>query len=470
VVRRAAHLGGVLASLASLVLGCASPPAPDASGSLLPMHPDARGPLPTAPAPSPSSRGPAAPAPRPTSPSGSAAYRVEPGGRYATLAAVAPLLQPGDVVEIVGAATYDGGVRFTRDGLPEAKIVVRGVPVDGKRPVIAGGADTIEAAGDHYVFEGLEITGGSKRCFFHHAHDVTLRASLVRDCPQQGILGADDDSGDLTLEHVEVTRSGNGIYSHQIYMATDERAHPGSVFRMRHCYVHDGAGGNNVKSRAERNELHYNWIEGARYHEVEMVGPDGADPALAREDGELVGNVLVKTTDFYVVRLGGDGTGATGGRYRLAHNTFVLQGSQSAIRLMDAVESVEAYNNVFYRAGGSGISVFADQAKWTTGRPVLVGANNFVPQGSLPPVSWAATVFGTDPRFTSFAGSDYRPAPTSPLLGVGAPNPVNPAEPSFPRPLARPESEPPMRAIGPARPRAAAARPALGAFEAAERR
>jgi hypothetical protein len=32
---------------------------------------------------------------------------------------------------------------------------------------------------------------------------------------------------------------------------------------MRFNHVHDQNGGNAVKSRAERNEIHYNWIEGA---------------------------------------------------------------------------------------------------------------------------------------------------------------------------------------------------------------
>jgi len=37
--------------------------------------------------------------------------------------------------------------------------------------------------------------------------------------------------------------------------------------------VHDGNGGNGVKSRAERNEIYYNWIEGSLYHELELIGP-----------------------------------------------------------------------------------------------------------------------------------------------------------------------------------------------------
>ena len=72
---------------------------------------------------------------------------------------------------------------------------------------------------------------------------------------------------------------------------------------MQHCYVHDGNGGNNVKSRAERNEIYYNWIEGAVYHELELIGPDrraaaGWSEDLAREDSDVVGNVLRKTATY----------------------------------------------------------------------------------------------------------------------------------------------------------------------------
>ena len=74
--------------------------------------------------------------------------------------------------------------------------------------------------------------------------------TVVHDCPSHGILGADEDSGSLTLDYVEVYRCGSGYSHHPIYIATDEQTHPHSVFRMQHCYVHDGLGGNNVKSRA----------------------------------------------------------------------------------------------------------------------------------------------------------------------------------------------------------------------------
>lgn len=66
---------------------------------------------------------------------------------------------------------------------------------------------------------------------------------------------------------------------------------------------HHSNGGNNVKSRAERNEIYYNWIEDAYYHELELIGPDpggapdGWSEELKREDSDVVGNVLRKTND-----------------------------------------------------------------------------------------------------------------------------------------------------------------------------
>ena len=204
-----------------------------------------------------------------------ATYKVGPSQQYKQLSAVKALLKPGDVVEVDGDASYAGGVVFDQPGSAANKITIRGLRVNGKRPVISGATNTIEAQADHYVFEGLDITGGSFRCFYHHAHDVTLRDSVIHDCAKHGLLGADQDSGSLLLEYVEVYKCGGGTFDHQIYMATDETAHPKSVFRMQHCYVHDANGGNNVKSRAERNEIYYNWIQGAQYHELELIGPDG---------------------------------------------------------------------------------------------------------------------------------------------------------------------------------------------------
>lgn len=361
-----------------------------------------------------------------------------------------PTLAPGDVVELEGDLDYTGGHRFDDAGTAASPIVVRGV---GGRPRIAGGTNTIEAAGNHYVFEQLDLSGGSSRCFFHHADDITIRDSVVHDCPRQGILGADNDSGSILLERVEVHHCGGGTQDHQIYMATDEDAYPGSVFRMQFCWIHDGNGGNDVKSRAERNEIYFNWIEGAYYHELELIGPDpagGIDEDTAREDSDVVGNVFVKRGSneaFPVVRFGGDGTGQSLGRYRFAFNTVVVApGSTSAVfRLFSGLESVEMHGNVFVMRGGGGVNLLREvEAEWTSGR-AIAGSHNWVPSGSTNvPSEWTNTTMGSDPALTSLvlASIDLRPLDGSPVIDSGmSPPPVFTAHP-FPRPLERPGSSP----------------------------
>lgn len=351
-------------------------------------------------------------------------YQVGPNRAYQNFGDL-PGLEPGDVVEVDGDATYPS-VSFWDSGTASQPIVVRGLRVDGKRPVISGGTNTVAFNAHHYRFEGFEVTGGSSRCVFHHGNDIVIRDSLVRDCPGQGILGADTGSGSLTLSYVEVRGCGQGDRKHQIYMSTDQEMFPGSVFRMEHSYVHSGNGGNNVKSRAERNELYYNWIEGAYYHEVELIGPEVFPEGLTREDSDVVGNVIRKTgsnSGFYAVRIGGDGTASTWGRYRFVNNTFLITPDASAVfRLFDGIESVELHNNVFHAAGG--VQVIRDLASWAGGSQTIGGSHNWISAGSTSvPSQLTDTVTGSNPGFADLGGLDLRPLAGSALTDAGLPDP-----------------------------------------------
>jgi hypothetical protein len=415
-----------------------------------------------------------------------ATYAVGPGRTYTTPGALfaAVDLEPGDVVEVDGDAVYAGGIVWPAadGGAAGNPVVVRGIRVNGLRPTLQGGTNTIEIRANHVVFEGFEVTAGSFRCVFHHSHEVLIRDAWIHDCPAHGVLGADQDSGSLTIEYSEVSHSGNGTTQHAIYMATDEVAYPGAVFRLRHSHVHSGTGGNLIKSRAERNEIHYNWIEGAVYHELELIGPDpnGAQPGwsvgLAREDSDVVGNVIVHTSPTFgaVMRFGGDGTGASHGRYRVVNNTIVRRGGNDDVptifRLFDGIEAVEMHNNVIFREGPSSVRLIREvEAVWAGGASRITGSNNaFEPGASFVPPGWTANRVVADPGFVDLAALDLRLAAGSPLLDLGSNQTSTPplhdiADPEWPprfhpaRMLQAPGTAAPRSIVGPAHD--------LGAFE-----
>ncbi|MFO0615296.1 MAG: hypothetical protein U0414_22070 [Polyangiaceae bacterium] len=401
-------------------------------------------------------------------------YKVGPGEQFADLSGVESILKPGDVVEVAGDHTYPGNIHIRPEssGTPDAKVTIRGVPVNGKRPTISGGDEwSIVLHASHFVFENFEITGGQAYCLVHKADDVTVRNVVVHDCPNHGILGTDEESGSALFEYVEVYHTGTGDHHHQIYMATDETMYPGSVFRLQHSYIHDGNGGNSVKSRSERNEIYSNWIEGddPGYHLLDLIGPDGQDPSLAREDSDVVGNVLVQHGQWNISRFGGDGTGETGGRYRFAFNTIVLGPNAQAFRAQDSVESVEISNNVFYSPDGNAPDLLRDpEGNWTTGSRTLAGANNLFSTTFPTADELTNSIVVADPGFADFVGFDLVPVKGSPLVDAADANAKGPAGLEIPKPQVIPIYVPPRRGIDAglaAAPRNMVGPPDIGAYE-----
>ena len=383
-------------------------------------------------------------------------YSVGPGKKVRELADLVGKLRPGDVVEVYGNATYKP-VKLTDHGTADARITIRGIRVDGKRPVISGGKWTVAFHYAHFnTFEGFEVTGGEQVCIRHQSREIIVRDTVVHHCARHGILGADDESGSLLLDTVEVHHAGGKPQGenlkHPIYIATDSRKWPGSVFRMQFSYIHDVVGGNAVKSRAERTELYYNWIEGAQYYEAELIGPGGRCQGV-REDGDVVGNALVQTSSHesgvYVVRVGGDGTGETCGRYRFVNNLFVARGdTDGPLRCHEGIESIELHNNVFFKLGGKPFTqlVRTKECNWTQGEQIF-GTHNWVTKGTPVPATVTQSVFGTGPGFADAEAFDFRLTGKGPLVDAGTKDTAVGGTFAFPSPAGLPEYVPPPRKL-----------------------
>lgn len=401
-------------------------------------------------------------------------WTVGPTGRdYTQLSALfdANNLAPGDIVDVDGSAMYNSAKMGDDDGgAPGAPVTVRWKRVAGAtRPVLQGGTHTFKfEQSNHVVFEGFEVRGGTSTCLFSEANDVTVRDVVVHACPSHGILGADQNSGSFTLEYSEIYDSGAGTTRHAIYMQSDEIAFPGSVFRMRYNYVHSGNGGNLLKVRHERSEIHSNWFEGAFYQEMELIGPDcetqqaGWTRATKREDVELINNVIVHTSASWpnAIRVGGDLNGASDGRLRMVGNTIVFDrpGNATAVYVQLGTGSVEMHNNAIFQTGGAPAILRENltpdtpfcapfvTTPWSGARSVF-GTRNWVQSAAtFVPPEWTGTVLGSDPGFRNLAARDLRPLASSPLRNAGVNRPPSPA--AFPMPWALPvvTFDPPLRA------------------------
>jgi len=360
-------------------------------------------------------------------------------------------------------------VTFKNNGDPDKKITIRGIRIKGKRPVLSGvskapvmPAAVVRFLGSHYTMEGFDITpaGDPNACrgFYNVADDVTLRDSVVHDCPFTGISGS-DASGSLRLEYVEIYHCGDDGTKHQIYVASSNSLYPKAVFHMEFCYLHDGRGGNNIKSRVARTEIYFNWIEGSCYHELDLDGADPHDQApgtasSVREDAEVVGNVIIKlsTSHGLVANIGGDSWGWSNGRYRFVNNTIILPsnnlGTAVVFQLKNAVQTIEIYNNLFYRYGGGPVNLL-NASKLFSGSPCqIVGSNNWLPLKSTAiPATINNTITGTDPQVRNVNDFDFTPMGGGVLAHKGATSTPSPAGLDFPSPLPAPLFSPAIRSV-----------------------
>jgi hypothetical protein len=455
-------------------------------------------------------------------PTPTATFQVGPTRTFKTLQAVMNQLKPGDIVDLDGDATYPS-VQFTAAGTSAKPILIRGTLVNGKRPIIQGYAQNSGFAAvkfvdsDHVVFENLEITNGANAdrtvptaCVFNQAHEVTLRRVKVRDCANHGILGADLGSGSLTLEEVEVTTSGCDVtlvpamtcsstaLKHPIYVATDPDAHPGSTLRIVNSYLHDNNAGENIKTRAERVQISYNWLETTpkQYRNLGLYGYEeytaGVDAPVI--DHDIVGNVIVERGSSSMMRTGGDGTGSTRGRTRFVNNTVILDAGfgnagRPVIRLDGNLETFSAFNNVIHVVGdGANVQFIRenDDLDWV-GQPKVLVTHTNLGAGSVYLRTVGGTVYSSSnpppansgyrfqsmtthaPGFvaaSSLAQLDLSLVPASLLKGAGT-TATNPAGFEIPWSLALPQ----RNAIKPSSnvsvqlgaPRTDSAAPSLGA-------
>ncbi len=261
--------------------------------------------------------------PAPASSATETVLTVGVGKQFSTInAAILAADQMGGNADIrVDAGTYTNDGGYLWDGINNVTIEGVGGTVKIVDPsYYAGGKAAIVTGGQNIVLKNLDISGitvpdGNGAGVRYDQGTLTLdNVSLHNN--QNGILGAADSNGSITIENSNIY--GNGVggsgYTHNIYIGDIAQ------FTLTNSYVHDANVGHEVKSRAENNTITNNVIadnSGTSSYAIDL--PNGGNATIT-------GNVIeqgANNSNHIVNSYGEEGNLHAGTSVTFSNNTIL---------------------------------------------------------------------------------------------------------------------------------------------------
>ena len=241
-----------------------------------------------------------------------------------------------------------------------SNITIRGVTVDGKRPVIANPASgasnatygqgliyidgqydangKISQRASNITIENIDIVDppsggyiGKAAIYINGAADVTLRKVRIAGFKRHsanGIFSTGNTAGTLTLENVELDSNGGASGPEHNAYINASNSDPSFTFKVTGSWSHDSYYGHLLKSRAQRTIVEGSYLTGSRAE----AGQQTETYLLDVPDG---GELTVRNTIFVKNYSGNNSNGGSltfGVESALAtrswgltveHNTFV---------------------------------------------------------------------------------------------------------------------------------------------------
>jgi len=272
------------------------------------------------------------------------------GTQYALrrVAEAARTAQDGDVIEIDAGDYVDDVATWPQSDLTlraiggMARMISAGKSAEGKAIWVIKGNNVVV---ENIAFSGAHVPGRNGAGIRHEGGKLTVRGCLFEQ-NEMGLLTWNNPSAELLIEASEFR--DNAVAQpyaerdpgHQIYVGHIRR------FTLRGCYVHRGAVGHLVKSRARENRVHYNRLtdetEGRASYELEF--PDGGI-------AYVLGNIIQQSAhseNEAIVSFGAEGYKWPQNELYLVSNTLVddLPGGGRFLRVAPGADRVKTFNNL----------------------------------------------------------------------------------------------------------------------------
>ena len=290
-----------------------------------------------------------------------ATLRVGPDQSITRIADAARAAKDGDVVEIEAGEYFNDVASWSQNNLTirgirgRARVVVKDVSAEEKAIwVIKGHNVTIE----NVELAGAHVASRNGAGIRHEGGKLTIRNALF-ERNEMGVLTWNNDKAELVVEGCEFRdNAGDESFKisdpgHQIYVGRIAR------FTLRASYVHRGAFGHLVKTRARENHIYFNRLTdetgGRASYELEL--PNGG---IAYVVGNIIGQ-NVQTDNPRLISFGVEGYRWPRNELYLVNNTLVDDLAQGGIflRVSPGADRVKVMNNLLvgegrFESGGGG--------------------------------------------------------------------------------------------------------------------
>jgi hypothetical protein len=315
-------------------------------------------------------------------------YEVGPGKKYEKIADVPlDLLEPGDVVKIhYRREPYHEKFILRRSGTKKRPIVIMGVPEDGKLPIIDGrqahqsqkdnsnqsGRWLIKVGdsepGNYVHIKKLHLRKANNSEVFYESRDrreykdnaaavfvrkgkhVLISGCIIHACGNGVQTSYAPDVSNITISGCYIYDNGNHInlgssQEHNVYMC-------GTNTTIQFCRLGENhSDGHNIKDRGKDTVIRYNWIEGSKNRQIDLVDYK----EYGESDAYVYGNVIVQGREIHnnnMIHWGGDSGQSRSGTLYFFNNTVIGKAEKTRFIVVRYSEcNTELQNNVFVGRG-----------------------------------------------------------------------------------------------------------------------
>lgn len=297
---------------------------------------------------------------------------VGPGQPFATIAAAVAAASPGDVIDVQAGIYTNDFVGIFKNLTLQAiggavKMVATVDPPNGKAIIEEGGSGVLVTI-NGFDISGAVVPDGNGAAIRYDGGSLTLNNDYLHN-NQNGLLGAPDPNGSITINNSEVAFNGTGDgRTHNLYIGNIAN------FTLTNSYIHDADVGHEIKSRAESNTIIGNRIfdnNGTSSYSIDLPNAGNAD---------IERNIIQQGPDGEndnIIAYGEEGATNSGTSVLVADNTIVNDkppGTGLAILNRTATTITFQDNHVWNLATGqfsNGPLASAATTSFLTSRPTL---------------------------------------------------------------------------------------------------